>query len=153
MTELFVIKVIDGQVVDHPILLSNLAFTLKDIDINNLPEPYVKFHRIHPPVLGLYEKNLRTEYTILPDGSVTDNWIKDQFTAQERQDKIDKFKQLHVPPYASWVFNEETLLYEAPIKPPINEILATLAANPSMARPNVTWNEQEQKWDIIYSNV
>ena len=153
MTEQFVIKVINGSIVDHPFLFDNLAEQFLGIDIDHLPEPYVKFHRIPPPVLGHYEKNLRTEYQLLADGTVTDNWVADAMTPQERQDKINIFKQQNVPPYPSWRFNEDTMLYEAPVRPPIDEILAFLAANPGTPRPDVVWDENQQQWNVIYNNV
>jgi hypothetical protein len=67
------------------------------------------------------------------DGVVKDVHIVRPMTDEERADKIEKSKQ--VKPFNSWIFNEETCAYDAPIPKP---------EGPERYK----WNEDNQSWYV-----
>lgn len=149
-TSNLVIKFENNTVVDHPILLSNLQSIYPDIDYESLPQPYVKFQRVDKPVLGVFEKNILHEYKMLEDGIVRDSWTVVPVTAEEKQKIIDMHILNLDKPYPSWVFNEELLVYQAPVLPPIDAILAWQKNNLDKPKPDVTWNEENRQWDVVF---
>ncbi len=112
--ELF-IRIVDGQPVDHPILEENFRAAFPEIDINNLPPEFARFIRVPQPRLGPYEKNVTATYEWV-DGVVTDVWHVEQMTAEERQEKIAQM--MNFRPFPSWVFDEVTCRWDAPIPYP-----------------------------------
>lgn len=145
-----VIKFENSTVVEHPILLENLKGLYPDIDYENLPAPYVKFERVQAPVLGAFEKSITHEYKMLEDGIVRDNWIVEPVTPEEKQVIIEMHRLNLDKPYPSWVFNEQLLVYQAPVMPPMEQLLAWQNNNLDKPIPELVWNETNQTWDITY---
>ncbi len=111
------IRIVDGQITDHPILESNLLQAYPGIDLNNSQE-YVKFTRIPKDVSeGTYEI---AYYTYEWDGdTVRDAWHTRPMTTAERLAKQETTKQdWQTYGYPSWQFNETTCSFEAPVPHP-----------------------------------
>jgi hypothetical protein len=105
--------------IGNPILLSNLKKTIPDFDINVLPVDYARFNRVEKPVIGVYEKNLRSEFIMRPDGVVHEVWYKDQMTSEEIQEKQNQAKAFWAEHgFASWTFDEETCSFIPPVPLP-----------------------------------
>lgn len=114
--ELF-IRIKDGQPFEHPIFGDNFSEAFPHIDTNNLPPEFARFERVDPPVLGVYEKNQRVQYERGADGVYRDVWYCDQMTADEIKSKQDEVKGQWAAGkgFASWIFNEETCVFDPPV--------------------------------------
>ena len=113
------IKLENGQPIDHPMLKENVIQAFPNIDINNLPNNFIKFVRVAPPSnLGVYEIYDGVHYEII-DGVCTDVHTVREMTAEEKQAKQDQAESdWAVHGYPSWVFDEVTCSFESPIGPP-----------------------------------
>lgn len=108
------IRIENGQPKDHPILGDNFREAFPDVDTNNLPAMWARFTRIARPDIGPYKRMLEQPvYTVLEDGSVTDDWQITDLTPEEIQQKKDEAYANR--PYPSWVLNEEHCMAEPPI--------------------------------------
>ena len=116
---MLIIKIQNGQPIDHPILLENFQQAFPNIDINNLPSDFAVFQRVQPPQLGVYEKNQYCRYELV-DGVYKDVWYCDQMSEQEKIEKQNSIKQLWTNNNgpASWVFNEITCQFDPPVQYP-----------------------------------
>lgn len=116
---MLIIRIQNGQPVDHPILLENFQQAFPDIDVNNLPSDFAIFERVSAPALGVYEKNQYCRYELV-DGVYKDVWYCEQLTDQEKIDKQNLVKQLWASANgpSSWIFNETTCQYDPPIQYP-----------------------------------
>jgi len=65
------------------------------------------------------------------DGSIRKNYAGIGFSYDATRDAFIPPK-----PYLSWILNEDTCLWEAPVEKPDNDNL-------------YTWNEETQTWDLI----
>jgi len=121
--ELF-IRLKNGQPFEHPIFADNFKQAFPEVDLNNLPDWVVKFTRVEYPVntlTGPYE-TLECSYQIV-DGVAMDVWEKRQLTEAEKLKKQADVKEgwLTHPlstKFVSWVFNEDTCVFEAPVAMP-----------------------------------
>lgn len=116
---MLIIKIQNGQPIDHPILLENFQQAFPNIDINNLPSDFAVFQRVQPPQLGVYEKNQYCRYELV-DGVYKDVWYCEQLTDQEKIEKQNSIKQLWTNNNgpASWIFNETTCQFDPPVQYP-----------------------------------
>jgi len=112
------IKINNGQPINHPATEENLLQALGAID--NTWEVFV---RTQMPVLGIYEifdTNLPIYQKI--DGVWTDFWHVREMTDEEKQAKQksvkDDWNSFPRPNQTTWVFDEETCSYKAPIPKP-----------------------------------
>lgn len=114
------IRIKNGQPVEHPILGDNFRQAFPDIDTNNLPITFAEFTRIEAPLTGVYEVCDGCTYEW--DGDiVTDVHHVRNMTAEEKTAKQDEAKAIWAENgYPSWVFNEETCSFEAPISRPFD---------------------------------
>lgn len=75
-------------------------------------------------------------------------WVQTSYNSNFRKHfarigyKYDSVRDAFIPPqpYPSWVLNENTLIYEAPIEAP-----AVSGSTPVEYR----WNENDEQWDLI----
>ena len=115
------IRVVDGAPFEHPIFGDNFRDAFPDIDPDNLPSNFARFVRIERPVIGVYEVCDSCTYEWDGD-TVTDVHHVRNMTAEEKTAKQDEAKAIWAKNgYASWVFNEETCSFEAPIARPVDE--------------------------------
>jgi len=116
---MLIIKVENGQAVDHPMILDNFQQAFPDLDVNNLPANFAVFERVQPPQLGPYEKNQTVRYELV--GNVyKDVWYCDQMSDEEKLNKQNFVKQEWASANGpqSWIFNELTCSYDPPISYP-----------------------------------
>ena len=113
------IQIENGEPVNHPIMESNLVQVFPNIDLNNLPSNYARFERVSCcPEIGVYEVNEGTTYEWV-DGVVKDVHHIRPMTTEERTVKQDATKaEWQQNGFASWIFNEETCRFEAPVPYP-----------------------------------
>jgi hypothetical protein len=115
--ELF-IRVRDGQPFEHPIFGDNFRAAFPDVDTNNLPADFARFVRVEAPAIGAYEKNQTVSYQLV-NGVYSDVFSIEQMTAEEIAAKQQAVKDAWAANgFASWVFNEATCSFEAPIPRP-----------------------------------
>jgi hypothetical protein len=118
--ELF-IRIVDGQPFEHPIFADNFAQAFPDVDVNNLPPEFARFERVDcPNNIGVYQTcNLSYQWV---DGVVKDVWDTREMTASEKQGKITFVQEQWAQTgFASWVFDEPTCNFEAPIPMPTDD--------------------------------
>lgn len=131
------IRIVDGEIFEHPIIEQNMLMAFPDVDLNNLPPEFCRFERVEPPTLGPYEKNQQVTY--VRDGDVCrDVWSCEDMTDEEKLAKQNEVKAEFAisPNYASWTFNEETCVFDPPTPYP----------NDGNA---YEWNETDQLWSLI----
>jgi hypothetical protein len=114
------IRIVDGQPFEHPILGDNFRQVFPEIDTNNLPPEFARFVRVAPPSIGVYEV-LNVAYELV-DGVYTDVYQVVPMTEQQKFDLQNAVKADWVAngPYPSWVFNEDTCGFYAPVAMPID---------------------------------
>jgi len=114
------IRIVDGQPFEHPILGDNFRQVFPEIDTNNLPPEFARFVRVAPPSIGVYE-TLNVTYELI-DGAYTDIYQVAPMTAQQKSDLQNAVKADWAANglYPSWVFNEDTCVFEAPTAMPID---------------------------------
>lgn len=150
----------NGSPLNHPYLRTNLqlAFPEGGFEGSNIPSGWLVFERVPEPEIGVYQKyddskgadncdaweHNGLEYQVV-DGKVRDVWTVLDMTDAEKKAKQDAAKaewdqavadgtQLWV----SWVFDEATCTYIAPV------------AYPDDGK-DYNWNETNRAWDEITS--
>ena len=113
------IRIVNGKPVEHPIIEENFIQAFPDEDINNLSANFAKFTRVPQPPTGVYEEYMGVEY-VADENGYTDNHIFRPFTPEEIAAKQQQMKDAWVAEEgpASWILNEETCTFEAPIPYP-----------------------------------
>lgn len=112
------IRIKDGQPFEHPILEDNFREAFPNVDINNLPLEFARFERINAPMLSAYEVYEGVTYEWV-DGIVKDVHRVRPMTSEEKIAKQNAVKSYWAENgFASWVFNEDKCLFEAPISFP-----------------------------------
>jgi hypothetical protein len=109
------IEVVDGVIMNHPIFESNLIEVYPDIELND-HDKYIPFERIPEPQIGVFQVNEGITYEFDGPNKVKDVWKIRDMTAEEKQAKIDQVRAMQ--PYPSWIFDETTLIWSAPIPYP-----------------------------------
>ena len=126
------IRIKDGQPFEHPILGNNFREAFPHIDVNNLPEEFMKFEKLDVSV-GLYQ--VFTEMPYFIEDGVCKNGIKRDMTPTEKEEKIQQLKDRWIGfgGFPSWIFNENNGEFDPPkIKP--------------MDGKNYRWNEDILNW-------
>ena len=96
----------------------NLRQAFPEMDLNNLPETFARFERVAPTMLGVYEISEGSTYE-WADGIVKDVYHRRAMTEEERTAKQDAVKSdWQQTGFASWIFNEEKCVFEAPVPYP-----------------------------------
>lgn len=135
MNDTLYIKIVDGELVDHPITELNLKLVNPEIDLTNTTE-YIKFVRKAKPQIGIFQKFVSEDsrYEIVGDHA-EDVWDVVDLTPEEKQQLIDEASESEKP-YPSWILNTETLNWESP------------SPRPADASPDKVyyWSEAEVKW-------
>lgn len=127
------IRVYDNHPVEHPITENNLKLAFPNIDINNLPNNFVKFLRIPMPNLSPYEVCVGCTYEW--DGNfIKDVWHTRLMTEEEKQEKINKL--IEYQPFPSWTFNFDIAQWEAPVPMPEGDGM-------------YSWDEATGSWVVI----
>lgn len=130
--ELF-IQIREGQPYEHPIFADNFRQAFPNIDPSNLPESFAQFVRVERPALGVYEVYEGVSYEW--DGAVvTDVHHTRPMTSEETIAKQEIVKAAWAQSgYASWVFDEVTCSFVAPVPHPQDG-------------KSYRWNESTTSW-------
>jgi hypothetical protein len=83
------IKMQNGQPIDHPIMEDNAHMAWPELDFNNLPEWLTRFRRVAQPSpeampVGIFQRAV-CSYVMASDGVVEDSWSVEDMTAEEQQ--------------------------------------------------------------------
>lgn len=109
------IKVIDNQVIDHPVTLENLQMIYPDMDPINPPGDYWPFNRAPIPAkTDPYTVN-EAEYVIAYN-VVNEVYTQRPMTQQEKQDLWNAMEQYK--PFPSWILDIETCVWQPPVPYP-----------------------------------
>jgi hypothetical protein len=109
------IEVVDGKIINHPIFESNLIQAFPDIALND-QDKYIPFQRVPQPETGIFEINEGLIYEFDGPNLVKDVWKIRPMTDEEKQAAIDQARANQ--PYPSWTFDENTLIWSAPVPYP-----------------------------------
>jgi hypothetical protein len=165
------IRMINGRPVDHPMLEENVVSAFPEVDLNNLPDWLALFERVAKPFTGPYEIANGPIY-IVENGSVRDQWIVRDMTADEILIKQNRVKQNWITDGGSpnWVFDEEKCCHVTPVPYPedggvyiwveqaLNWVAVAAEAQPlsaSMRAPYpkdgnlYKWDEELETWVIF----
>lgn len=141
----------DGGCVNHPHLAENLYALYPDHDFDSGPPTgWALFTRVSPPEIGPYElfedcgcencdgfTHNGLTYELQDDGTFSDVWHVRQMTAEEKTSKQDAVKaDWSENGFASWVFNEDTCSFDAPVAYPDDG-------------NEYTWNEETTSWEEV----
>tara|TARA_B100000902_G_C26757397_1_gene643905 strand:+ start:80 stop:538 length:459 start_codon:yes stop_codon:yes gene_type:complete len=133
---------------EHPAFKENLkqAFPSLDFDASTPPTGWMKFEKSSNTLLTTYEKfdNPAFTYEVI-DGVVKDVWHVLNMTDEEKKEKQDKVKAdwaaMDTSDVASWIFDEATCKYKAPVDPPSD---AASESNPD--GKYYDWDESTTSW-------
>ena len=123
------IKVIDGQIFDHPVTRTNLNYVYG----MEIPPEYILFNRTPQPVAGVYEVvSVESIYTYDAEtNSVNESWNIRSMTDEEKKEKQDRIKNVffdEIHPthtWTSWTLDEEECVMKAPVPTPRLEFVDT----------------------------
>jgi hypothetical protein len=68
------IKIVNGEIIDHPVLLENLQSAFPDFNPDSPPDPWVPFERIVQPFNTDTISFEFDQYVLGEDGVVRDTW-------------------------------------------------------------------------------
>lgn len=138
MANRLIIKVKNGQPFEHPMLEENFVQCFPDVDVDNLPSEYAYFVRSDPPNLDTYETYVGVEYVLQDDGSYADVHTKRAMTDDEKLEaqNAEKTRWANDVGYSSWVFNEDTCLFDPPTPRPV----------PTDPNTYYDWDESSISW-------
>jgi hypothetical protein len=115
--ELF-IQIQNGQPFEHPIVGDNFRQAFPNIDTENLPESFAQFVRVEAPVTGVYQVYEGVTYEKVGDVYTDVHQVR-AMTAEEITAKQNTVKaQWAEVGFASWVFDEATCAFKAPVPMP-----------------------------------
>ena len=126
-----VIKIENGNLIDHPILFENLQMLYPGIDYENLPSGYIKFTRVERPNLEPKKVVSTSSVYIIEDGIAKDHWEVRDLTNEERANKIQELYDMRAHP--SWIIDEEELTLTPPVPYPNDD-------------KNYYWDENTLSW-------
>ena len=130
------IRIKEGLPFEHPIFEDNFKQAFPKVDLNNLPPEFALFERKQMPVLGAYEVFEGTTYELV-DGVYTDVFNIRLMTDVEKAEKQDAVRSAWANiGYPSWLFNEDTCTWGAPIAYPSDASEEKL----------YTWDESTLSW-------
>lgn len=111
------IRVKDGKPFEHPIMGFNFREAFPHIDVENLPDEFIKFEKQDTSV-GVYQIFTQMEYFI--ENGVCKNGVLRDMTQIEKQEKIQQLKDrwTGIGGFASWIFNETTADFDPPCPKP-----------------------------------
>lgn len=110
------IKYVNGQIIDHPILESNLYYTVVNFNPEALPGDLKKFERIPVPNPSGPYVRVKSAYELGDDGIVRDVHSEVEISTEEKAAKISAARLLEHP--ASWTFDETLCGWVPPVPHP-----------------------------------
>lgn len=125
------IKYINNEIVNHPILESNLYYTVVNFNPEALPGDLKKFERIPAPNPSGPYVRVETTYALGDDDIVRDVHYEVEITAEEKAAKIAAARAMEHP--ASWTFDEAACAWAPPTPYPTDGKL-------------YNWSEETTSW-------
>ena len=128
-------KLGDGNIVEQVIYINNDVI----IDSNGIEQEQLGVDFIN----NLYKTNdvwKQTSY----NSNFRKNYASVGYSYDQQRDVFLKPK-----PFDSWLFNEETLEWEAPVVYPETYTLNLLDEQGNPTKDIYYWNENKRKWDLI----
>ena len=87
-----IIRIVDGQPFEHPIVMENFYTAFPHIDVNNLPPEFAKFERLPPPAAldGQGPYHIMAHHYVFDAAfnSWKDEWYLVDMTEEERAEKL-----------------------------------------------------------------
>lgn len=136
----FFIRVENGLPVDHPISSENLQKVIPEFDGETPPNGFSEFIRTPAPAVGVYEAFEQVTYEASGDNFIETHHIR-QMTSEEIKVKKDAEKLswsssgMAENGFSTWVFNEETCSYVAPVSKPNDG-------------NSYVWNDETVSWEL-----
>ena len=123
-------KLKTGNIVEEIIVVSNDIATTEQAGINFLRELYKDPHL--PLVQTSYNNNIRKNYAGIGF-------------------KYDTTRDAFIPPkpFNSWILNEDTCIWEAPVDYPETYIQNLTDEQGNPVKDKYYWNETIQNWELI----
>ena len=113
MNDLF-IKVENGNIIDHPVLKENLIQVFGCI-----PQNYQAFLKADSPVIGVYQNYNGVTYEFGEHGCIEVHHVSDMSLDEKIQKQNEVKEQWRQNEgFASWVFNDDFCVFEAPVEYP-----------------------------------
>jgi len=142
------IQVRDGVPFEHPVMEDNMRQLFPSHDLETAPEGFAKFVRVAKPELGVYERfdtshgheGCGCEYVLTADGC-QDVWHVLNISASEKEYKIRAFKAKPPRFYTTWVFDEATCSWQAPVAYPSD--------NSDLYATKYAWRDSDSTWVAI----
>jgi hypothetical protein len=121
----YVIKIKDGNIIDHPISINNFIECYPNVDINNLPDWVAPFEKVKRPFTGPYKVYEGMTYE-WENGVVKETHHFRDMSSSEVQEKQEIIKQKWIDSgnadkLSSWVFNESTCSFAPPLPYPTGD--------------------------------
>ena len=127
-----VIRLQDGQPIDHPIVRENFDQCWPDLDFDNPGPGFAPFQRLERPVPGVYE--IVEDHGYRWNGQQVENhWVLRVMTDQERSQKQQDTVQAWNNFYPSWIFDAATCAFVPPVARPMDDKL-------------YRWDEPSESW-------
>jgi hypothetical protein len=131
--ELF-IKCIDQTPIGHPVTLENLLMVYPNFDTAQPPDGYIKFNRAAVPATSSPFIIYECRYDV-QGSQCNETYVSRLMTNEEKQSLFLEMQQSK--PFPSWILNQETCNWEAPILYPADN------------NNKYQWSEQTQSWIIL----
>lgn len=131
----YIIRIKDGEPYWNPIQEDNFIMSYPNIDIDNLPSEFEEFIKSDPPIIGVYDKELKNSYKKV-NNKWTEVWELIPFTNEEKIMKQDMMKlewEIHGK-NNFMIFDEKTCTFKYPIP------------YPHKTGKKYIWSEIENNW-------
>lgn len=109
------IKVIEGQVVDHPVTWENLQMVYPGIESSHPPDHYWPFNRASIPVTPDPYTINEVDY-VISHSVVNEVYTQRPMTQQEKQNLWTAMEQQK--PFHSWILDTEMCIWRPPVSHP-----------------------------------
>ena len=118
----YFIQVKNNMPFEKPFDQNYLIKRFGDLAINSLPESIEEFNFVLAPQVTAYQKDQTVAYERGEDGLFKNVWSCQQMTEEEILEKQNLIKTVwtNTDGFASWVFNEQLCVFEAPVAMPID---------------------------------
>lgn len=122
---------------EYPRYTGDIQLIKPDFNVGDpLPENWVIVNQEELPAYNNFQKVIINEPVNI-DGIWVSGWSIVDMTEEEKHNLIQSRMQLEKKPYDSWVFNEDTLSYFAPVP------------KPGSPEDPYFWHEESMSWKPI----
>ncbi len=132
----YFIKIEENQAVGFPMQQDNFEQAFPNEDLDNLSSSFAEVIKADVPVRSVYQILDDPTYTMNADGKMVETFTLSDVSDERKIELQNEAKAAWVEDednFASWVFNEETCSYEAPVSYPSDG-------------KNYYWNEPTTSW-------